>query len=482
MNIRVISRNISIALLFSAGFMFLSVIVSMLYGFDSSFSPLLISSIFTFIVGIFPLIFVKKEKDITTKDGLAIILFSWVLSCIFGMIPYVLWGGEFTLMNAWFESVSGYTTTGSTILTNIEALPKGLLFWRSSTHFIGGLGVVVFIMLILPSYGSIKFRMSKMEVSDISRENYKYKANQLVRVVLYVYLGLTISLIFLLLFAGMPLFDAVNHAFSTVATGGFSIKNNSIAAYSSVTIEIILMVYMVLSSLHFGLIYSSVLGRNLRLFKNPVTKFYLSTIVICSLIVTANLLFSGTYDNLPTALREAFFYVISLNSSTGFAISDTTIWPLFSLLIVSYLSIQCGCSGSTSGGIKSDRVWLLLKATKSQLLKIVNPNAVVPVKFGNQIIDRDMVATTALFVVIYIFIMFICTLIYSVTGMELPDSFSASITLMGNVGPGFGTVGSMDNYSHIPLVAKFVMTLEMIIGRLGVFSALIIFTLFKRRS
>ncbi len=482
MNVGVIARNIGIALIFNALFMFFSLLVSAFNGFDSSFSPLFLSAVITFVFGSFPLIFVKNKNDINTKEGLAIILFSWILSCIFGMIPYVLWGGEFTLANAWFESSSGITTTGATIINDIEALPKGLLFWRSSTHFIGGLGVVVFMMMILPSLGSIKLRMRQMEISDVSKSNYRYKSNQLIKVVFSVYIGLTISLIILLLCSGMSLFDAVNHAFSTVSTGGFSTRNLSIAAFNSPLIETILMIYMILSSLHFGLIYSSIASRSAKIFRDPVTKFYLTTILIAGLLVTINLRYTGTYDNIWLSLRESFFYVTSVISSTGFAIDDTSVWPVFSILILLYISIQCGCSGSTTGGVKSDRVWILFKAARAQLMKIAHPNAVVTVKSGGRIIERDMILNVALFVLVYLFVILIGSMIYAACGLELMESLSSSVALMCNIGPAFGSVGSLDNFSQVPSFAKIVMGIQMIVGRLGVFSVLIIFTIFRRNN
>ena len=279
MNVGVISRNVGIALISCAVFMFLSALVAALDGFDSSFSPLLLSAIVTLMVGVFPLIFVRRHRDINTKEGLAILLIAWFLCCIFSMLPYVLWGGEFTLVNAWFESASGITTTGATILQDIEALPKGLLFWRSSTHYIGGLGVVVFIMMILPSFGTVRFKMSKMDVEDISKDNYRYKSNKFIRVVVTVYAGITVCSFVSLLLAGMPLFDAANHALSVTATGGFSTKNASIAAYDSPLIEWILIFFMIVASLHFGLIYASFATRSFKVLKNPITKFYLATIV-----------------------------------------------------------------------------------------------------------------------------------------------------------------------------------------------------------
>ena len=228
MNVKAISTNIGKALIINALFMFISILVSVTNGFDSAFTPLVISFIATIITGVFPFIFVKDKPSTSLQSGFLTIVLSWLLSFIFGMLPYVLWGGEFTLVNAWFESVSGYTTTGSTILTNIEALPKSLLFWRSSTHFIGGLGVIVFLLMILPDASPFKLKLTHLELSSLSKEGYRFKSGKTARVMVTIYIGLTIAETLCLWAAGMSLFDAVNHAFSTVATGGFSTKNSSI--------------------------------------------------------------------------------------------------------------------------------------------------------------------------------------------------------------------------------------------------------------
>lgn len=482
MNIGVISRNIGIALTFNAMFMFLSAIVAAMNNFDSSFSPLLLSSIITCIFGVFPLIFVRRHKDISNKEGLCILLFSWVLCCLFGMLPYVLWGGEFSPVNAWFESASGITTTGATILNDIESLPKGLLFWRSSTHYIGGLGVVVFILLILPSFSSVRFKISKMEISDVSKSNYKFRSNKVIRVVISVYLALTLAMTLALKGAGMSWFDAVNHAFSAVATGGFSTKNLSIGAYDSYLIYAIVIFFMILSSLHFGLLYSAVVSRSSKLFKDPVTKFYLTTIVIATLVVAISLRASSTYDNFFTALGQSFFHVASTISSTGFAVSDTSVWPIFSILVLLFISLQCGCSGSTSGGMKADRVWILFKASRAQLLRIVHPNAVISIKSGGHVIDRDMVTSVALFVLLTVFVTFVCSLVYAICGEDFLEALSTSISMMNNIGPAFGRYGSLSNFSDMNSFGKIVMGIQMIIGRLGVFSVLIIFTIFRKRS
>ena len=257
MNVKVISLNVGRALLVSALFMFISVLVSVFNGMDSALGPLAISFIITLIVGGFPFIFVKKAPTITLRDGFLTVVLAWFLSFIFGMLPYVLWGGEFSLINAWFESVSGFTTTGSTILTDVEALPKSLLFWRSSTHFIGGLGVVVFLLLVIPESSPFRLKLTNIEMSSLSKDGYRYRSSKKVYVILSVYLGITVGAILSLWAAGMSLFDAVNHGFSLAATGGFSTKNISVAYYDSNLIYLICIFFMMLSATHFGVIFAS---------------------------------------------------------------------------------------------------------------------------------------------------------------------------------------------------------------------------------
>lgn len=322
MDVKVISKNVGRALLVSALFMFLSLIVSIINGKDSALGPLAISFVITFIVGIFPQIFVRKSAAVSLKDGFMIIALSWFLSFIFGMLPYILWGGEFSLVNAWYESVSGYTTTGSTILTNIEALPKSLLFWRSSTHFIGGLGVVVFLLLIMPDASPFRLRLTNIELSSLSREGYRFRSMKTVNVIAMVYVGLAVVQTGCLMLAGMSFFDAVNHSFSTVATGGFSTRNLSLAYYDSVAIDLIVMVFMILSSIHFGLIFSVLASRSLRPLNQPVVKFFLGTILVLSLLVAFSLKIDGGYDSWWRALLDGSFQVTSYITTTGFGTAD----------------------------------------------------------------------------------------------------------------------------------------------------------------
>jgi len=398
------------------------------------------------------------------------------------MLPYLLWGGgEFSMMNAWYESVSGYTTTGSTILRDIESLPHGLLFWRSSTHFLGGIGVVIFMLLILPSASTFRMRLSKMEISSLSQENYKFKTKQTIKIISSVYVGLTVLAFILLKIAGMGWFDAINHAFSVVSTGGFSTKNLSILYYHSLPIEIIMSLFMLLASLHFGLLYNSVVTRSFKIFKSPVIKFYLVTLAIFALFIALDLYFTGHTNNLFTAFRHSIFQTLSMATTSGFATADTTLWPNISILLLIYLSIQCGCSGSTTGGIKSDRVLIFLKSFKAQLKKHVHPNAVVPVRVGNHVIDKDIAVASAMYILIYVAFIFMGAMIFSLSGMDFIDSFSSSVAHMGNIGPAFGSVGVFDNYDHIPLFAKFISTIQMLLGRLEIYPLLMIFVIYKWR-
>ncbi len=483
MNLGVISRNVGIALICTAAFMFLSAVVSALSGFDSSFSPLVFSGIITALIGSFPLIFVRRKQDITTKEGLAILVLAWTVCCIFSMLPYILWGGEFTVENAWFESASGITTTGATVLRDIEALPDGLLFWRSATHYIGGLGVVAFIIMILPSMGSIRLRMSKIDLEDISRENYSYKSGQFIRVVITVYLSLTVAAFVCLVLAGMTPFDAINHAFSVVATGGFSTRNASIAAFDSPLIEGILILFMYLSSLHYGLLYASVATRSFKVFRNPVTKFYTSTILLYTIMIMLSLIVSGVEGNVFQAFRQSIFAVVSTISTTGFAIADTNVWPIFAILILICAAVQCGCSGSTTSGVRSDRIWILAKASGAQLMRIVHPNAVVRVKSDGRVIDNDNFTSVAVYVLLYLYLALAGTLVYAALDADFLTSLSASISMMSNVGPCFGEFGtSMGSFADAGVISKIVMGFEMIVGRLGVFSMLSIFVFLRKDS
>ncbi len=483
MDIKAISTNIGKALLINAFFMLISIAISIYYGFDSAFTPLLISFLVTFITGTFPFIFVKKNPATTLQSDFLTIVLAWLLSFIFGMLPYVLWGGEFTLINAWFESVSGYTTTGSTILTEIEALPKSLLFWRSSTHFIGGLGVIVFLLMILPDSSPAKLRLTHLELSSLSKEGYRYKTSTITRVMVSVYIGLTIVETLLLWAAGMSLFDAVNHAFSTVATGGFSTKNTSVMYFDSTSIDIIITVFMALSAMHFGVIFAIVAGRSLKPLKHSVTKYYLGIIAVCSIIIALSLKTQGGYESWGEALLDSTFQTVSYLTTTGFGQADNATWPLLANTILIFAAMHCGCAGSTTGGIKADRMFIAFKAIHGDFLKRLHPSSLFRTRVGGKVLNDSTVSSVFLYIVLYILIIFISFILLLICGVEIGDAFSGTISSLGNVGPGTGTLGTMGNYSGFSPLVKFIFTIDMFFGRVEIFPILIVISMiFKRQK
>lgn len=473
MNVKAISTNIGKALLVSALFMFLSLIVSVLNGRDAAFGPLLISFIITLITGGFPFIFVKGQQQLSLKDGFLTIILSWLLSFVFGMLPYVLYGGEFTLINAWFESVSGFTTTGSTILNDIEALPRSLLFWRSSTHYIGGLGVVVFLLLVIPDASPYRLKLTNMEMSSLSKEGYRYKSSKVVWVITVVYAGLTLATFLSLWAAGMPLFDAVNHAFSIAATGGFSTRNLSVGAFGSDLINMIVLFYMAVCAMHFGLIYAVFATRSLKPMKNSVVAYYFGSIVVMSLIIMLSLIAEGGYDSWGRAFMDSSFTVVSYMSTAGFAICDNSVWPWLAGVVLLFASFQCGCAGSTTGGIKVDRIIIAFKAIGNEIRRRLHPTSVSHARMSGQHLADSTVHSVLMYIVVYFLVIFVSIIAVMMCGCDATEAVSGVIASVGSVGPGLGELGSLDNYSLQPVLAKFIFTVDMFMGRVEIYPVLI---------
>ena len=474
MRIYVVLKYMGAVLILNAVFMFISLILSMINNFDSGFLPLLMSAFLTLMMGIFPFIFVSKIDSISKKESYVVVAGSWILSCIVGFFPYILWGGEFSLVNAWFESVSGYTTTGSTILNDIEALPKSLLFWRSSTHLIGGAGVVIFSMALIPMLSKARVNLSNIELSSFVKANFKYKMKKAIHVLVAVYVVLVIVETILLKIAGMSWFDSVNHAFSTIATGGFSTKNLSIAYYENIWIEIVIMIFMVLSSMHFGLLYASFLGKKHNIFTSEVARYYLLVITVSIIAITLNLWTTDEYGLLDS-LRYGSFQFIAIISASGFATIDTALWPAFSVALIILMSFQCGCAGSTTGGIKADRILLLLKTFKAEIRKIQHPGAIIKLRLDKESVPNELVNSTLIFVFLFLATVLIGTLSAAAMGVDIITALTGSIASISNIGPGFAGVSSMSNYDGLPEGVKIVFTILMLAGRLELYGFLHIF-------
>ena len=474
----VVLRYVGLIVLVTAFFMLLSLGYAF-YAEDSGLIPLLFSMLITTLVGVFPFLFVKAEPSISSREGYSIVVFSWLAVCFFGMIPYVLWGGEFNLSAAWFESVSGFSTTGATILDDVEALPPSLLLWRTFTHLFGGMGVVVFTLVVLPSMGSAQMTLSRSEVSPLSRQDFKYRSKKMLRVMATTYLSIILLLSLALVGVNIPTFDAVNLAMSTVATGGFAVKNLSIAAYENPAAEWILSLGMFVSGIHFGLLFSLFTGRWRAIVRSPIVHLF-GTIVLVSSFCIFLALAIKTDLGVMTALRKAVFQVTTIVSTTGFAATETLGWPLITSLILIFLSFSGGCSGSTSGGMKVDRVAIIGATVRSIFLKQRHPQAVIPIHIGKLHIDNEVAQRAITFFVFHLGIIFVSMGYFSLTFDTLEESFTTSLTMMSNCGPAVGTMSAYGSYSFLSHVGRLLCTLLMLLGRLEIFGLLLIF--FPSRS
>ncbi len=469
-----IIKQVGKILLFNSFFLFISFLIS-LFLHESSTAPLLFGTFITLIFGLFPMVFVPKITELNFREGMLTVVLGWIITCIAGALPYIMWGHEFTLSNAWFESVSGYTTTGSTILNDIESLPKGLLFWRSSTHWIGGIGVVLFTILILPESSSERIVLLNTEISELAKRNFQYRSHKVLIILAVVYVGLTLLEIIALYLAGMGIFDSINQSFATIATGGFSTKNLSIASFNSPTIDIIIMVFMVLAGLHFGLIFNTIIGKSPNIFKSKIVKAFLTVLALGIVVTSLKLYFDNVFNNLGDAFRYGAFQVISVGTTTGFATADTRYWPSLTQIIIIYFTIQCAMVGSTSGGMKFDRVYIFFKSIRKQIELLKHPRAIINLKVDGKIVSSEMEMRVKTFIITYLVIILIVTTILAAMNIDLTTAFSASIATIGNVGPGFGNVSSLGNFSSLPDAAKYVLSINMLLGRLEIFSFISLF-------
>lgn len=477
MRLSVVLRYVGFVMLFMALFMLLSAIVAAVNHYDSSFYPLLLSSLLTALFGLFPMIFVERIEQLSTKEGYCIVVCSWLAACVVSMFPYLMWGGEFTLLNAWFESVSSFTTTGASILNDVEALPRGLMFWRMSSTWIGGVGVVMFALVVLPSLGRSKMTLTSVEMSNLAKDNFRYRTQMIVQILMVVYVGLTALTTLLLKLAGMTWFDAVCQAMSACATSGFSTKNASIAFWDSALIETILIVVMAVAGIHFGLIYATVTGKRNNIFRSEVTRYYLGMLLGGSIVIALSLWISGIYPDPITAFRYAAFQFTTLTTSTGFATADTNLWPPLAILVLIFGSFVCACSGSTTGGIKFNRLVIAAKMLRARLQQQQHPNAVIRIRVDGVLQEDTVMSAVPVFIVAYLLLLFAGAMINAMCGVDLMTSFSASLACISNVGPGFGQVGSLENYADLPAVSRFTGSILMLFGRLEIFGLIQLFFL-----
>ena len=480
MNWKIITWYIGTSLVFVALLMGVAGIVACFTPGDGSRMPLLYSAFITGIVGFYPLIFVRRGRQpLSFREGNCIVVVAWIFACLFGMLPFLLYGHEFTLVNALFESVSGFTTTGASILNDIESLPRGLQLWRISTAWVGGIGIVtLFSMLIRERLD--KSTLSGAEISSVAREPFAgERSNSFAQRMLATYTALTAVTFISLVFTGMGWFDALTNAMSACSTCGFCTRNSSIAFYGNPAAEIILTVAMIAAGINFGILFLAFLrGRPHFFLKSEIIKVFLSLLGIATILVTVDLMTKGNYPSFGNALRDAAFQVASISTTTGFATQDTTLWPPLSMAMLILCSLICGCSGSTSGGIKIDRAILAAKGIHRKVELTVAPNAVKNIRVDGRAKPDSQISDAYGYIFCYLLVVVVFAAVNIAVGVDFTTSVTASIACIGNVGPGFGDVGSMSNYAAFPGILKFTSMLEMLIGRLEIFPVLYLFRSF----
>ena len=473
---KIILRIVGILLFIEAAFLLGSVGVSVFYGEDIV-KPLLYSFGIIASVALILVTFCKGgERAISRKDGYVVVSLCWIVFSLFGTLPYMLTDSIPCFTDAFFETMSGFTTTGATILQDIEVLPRSILFWRMMTHWVGGLGIVFFTVAVFPIFGLNDMNLFSAESVGPMRAKLHPRISVTARWILTIYLALTVICSVSLRIAGMDWFDAVCHAMSTIATGGFSTKQASIAAFNSPAIENVITFFMFVSGVNLSLLYLAIFkARPMTLFRDTEFKTYFSIAAVFSVVVGAGLFFTSDLDA-AEALRVSMFQVVSLQTTTGFATANYAVWmPLLWLLLCALMFIGA-CSGSTSGAMKCARISILFKVMWNEFKRIVHPNAVIPVRVAGKIVPSNVQSAILAYTVIYIFMLIVGLMVNTGFGLDFIDAFGLSVSSVGNVGPALGHYGPMDSFASLPAFVKWFSAFQMLVGRLEFFAVLLLLT------
>ncbi len=455
--------------------MMLGIPFSLYYG-DNDVTVLLGCGLGTSLVGTIIFLLTRDhEKDLRKREGYIVVSIGWLVMSLFGAIPFVVHGSIPSYTDAFFETMSGFTTTGASILNDIESMPHGLLFWRSMTQWLGGMGMIVLSIAILPILGIGGMQLFVAEVPGPTKDKIHPRVRETAKRLWGIYLLFTIVETGLLLLGGMNLFDAINHSFTTMATGGFSTKQASIAAYDSPFIHYVMILFMFIAGTNFTLHYH-LLHRNFKsAFENDEFRFYLKIIGVVVLIVIAGLLLEE-YAGFEKTFRDALFQVVSIVTTTGYVTADYELWGTFFQVLFFLLLFTGGCAGSTGGGIKMVRHYILIKNSIIELKRLIHPRAVIPVRFNQGTVATDIITNVLAFFLFYIFVFVAGTLIMSLIGLDFLTAVGATATSIGNVGPAIAGVGPTLNFANIPDLGKWVLSFLMLMGRLELFTVLIIFS------
>ncbi len=433
--------------------------------------PIILLTILSFLLKI------KKpqNKQIYIREGFIITALSWLLLSLFGSLPFIISKEIPYFFDAFFETVSGFTTTGSSILNNVEEMSTSLVFWRSLTQWIGGMGILVFALAILPSTDARSMYIIKAESPGPQVGKLVSRVRFTARILYGIYIGLTLILFILLSFK-MPVFDSLCHALSTASTGGFGIKNTSIAFYDSFYIEIVISIFMILFGINFNIFYLILIGHLKEALKSEELRVYFSIVIIATILIAFNLINSGTYNSVGTAFRYSFFQTSSIITTTGFSTADFNLWPSFSKWILVLLMFSGGMAGSTAGGIKISRIVIQTKIILKEIKYSINPRRVTTLSFEKKPLEPGVIKGASSFILVYMLLLFGGVLLISLDGKDLLTNFTASLSCLSNVGPGLEIIGPLGNYSSFSNFSKLILSILMLAGRLEIFPILILFS------
>jgi len=480
MNILLTLRILGALLLFLSAALLLPIPFSLWYN-DGALPALLLSSGISLLTGLLLFRFCRTHRELSLRDGFAIVTFGWLVYTFFGALPFVLSGAIPSLLDACFETMSGFTTTGATILLNIEALPKSLLLWRALTHWFGGMGIIVMSLAILPMLGVGGMQLFKAEVPGPTADRLKPRIQDTAKLLWGVYVLLTGIEVVLLMFGGMSFYDALCHAFATLATGGFSTRNTSVAAYDSAYIDGVITLFMFLAGVNFSLHYHALRGRIGEFWRNEEFRCYLGITLLATavlMIFNHGTVYASLFDN----LRYSAFQTTSILTTTGFGTADYEQWPVLSQYLLVFLMFIGGCAGSTGGGIKVARMLLLFKHAHVQLFRLIHPRAVRLVKLGKTPVHHDVMQSILGFFALYMGVFVVASFLMAASGLDLVSAGASVAATLGNIGPGLGSVGPTDHYGHIAPFGKSVLIVCMLLGRLELFTVLVlIFPTFWRK-
>ncbi len=471
MNYRVVFYVIGLVLEVEAVFLMLPLIVSLIYR-ENSWYYYLITAAVCFLVGYFWSRKRPAHETLYPRDGFLTVALSWLVLSAAGAVPFVLTGDIPHYIDALFETISGFTTTGSSILTDVEALSKSGLFWRSFTHWVGGMGVVVFIMALLPMVGASTMNLMKAESPGPSVERLVPHVRDTASLLYKIYIGITLAEILCLLLSGMSVYESLTLTFGTVGTGGFGVLNSSIGSYTSLQ-QYIIAIFMILSGINYSFYFLLISKKAKDAFKLQEVHWYLIIIAVSVVAITINI--SSISANLPTAFREALFQVGSIITTTGYSTADFGRWPAFSQTILVILMFIGACAGSTGGGIKVSRIMILGKTIRKELTTIVHPRVVRKIRMDGHPIAHETTRSTNVYIAVYSIILFLSVLLISVDEFDFTTNFTAVVATLNNIGPGLNTVGPACNFAHFSYFSKVILMFDMLAGRLELFPMLVLF-------